>query len=326
MTSNPLIRDFHTHTIYSDGLFTPSKLLVEAARLHVRQVSITDHNTIAGLSEANEVSRKLGLTLLPGIEVTAQLQGKEIHILGYAFQLNQLEKSSLSTYLSQIKTADNQWARKVARLSQEQPILIKGIGAPKPLSISIDELEQFQDSTKSSYFHFGVLLHDKLKTMCKALAAVPPRHLYYFLFRRKEPEYLEQYAALFAKHGIENQQYWYVPREKVKILPAEDVIVQLQEIGAVPVIAHPGEMQLSRDDLHYLRDRGLMGIEAFTPKHTTQQIDEYEAIASAMQLFCTSGTDYHDPHHRNRVMIGRDRQGNPLTQGVTATDLRSLSD
>jgi len=319
-------RDFHLHSIYSDGLFTPTRLLDEAARLKVPQIAITDHNTVAGLPEALHVSQQSDLQIITGIEVTAHLHGKEIHILGYAFQLEKLTKSTLSTYLTQIKDADDQWARKVARLSQEQPILVEGNGTPRPLSISLDELERFQASTKSSYFHFGVLLHDKLQTVCDELAAIPPRHLYYFLFRRKEPEYLEQYAALFAKYGIANQQYWYVPREKVTILPAGNVIAQLKEIGAVPVIAHPGEMQLSRHDLRYLRDQGLMGVEAFTPKHTQQQTGEYEAIASDLQLFCTSGTDYHDPYHRNRVEIGRDKQGTPFTQGVTREDLCGWSD
>jgi predicted metal-dependent phosphoesterase TrpH len=321
-----IIRDFHLHSIYSDGLFTPTRLLDEAARLEVHQIAITDHNTVAGLPEAFQVSKNYSLRLIPGIEVTAHLQGKEIHILGYAFQLEKLAKSTLSTYLSQIKIADDQWAHKVAKLSQEQPIIVRGARrAVTPLSISLHELERFKESTKSSYFHFGVLLHDKLKTVCDELAAVPPRHLYYFLFRRKEPEYLEQYAALFAKYGIKNQRYWYVPREDITILAAEDVIAQLLEIGAVPVIAHPGEMQLSLRDLQYLRDMGLAGVEAFTPKHTQQQIHQYEVMASALQLFCTSGTDYHDPHHRNRVMIGRDRQGNPFTQGMTGEDLRDLA-
>lgn len=327
MKSNTsIIRDFHLHSIYSDGLFTPTELMEEAAQLETRQIAITDHNTVAGLPEALQVSTEYDLQLIPGIEVTAHLQGKEIHILGYAFQLEKLAKSKLSTYLYHIKATDDHWARKIARLSQEQPILVKNTkGISTPLSISLDELERFQDSTKSSYFHFGVLLHDKLQTICEELAAVPPRHLYYFLFRRKEPEYLEQYAALFAKYGITNQRYWYVPREDITILTADDVIAQLLDIGAVPVIAHPGEMQLSLRDLQSLRDMGLAGIEAFTPKHTQQQIREYEAMASTLQLFCTSGTDYHDPHHRNRVKIGRDRQGNPFTQGVTGEYLRDLA-
>jgi predicted metal-dependent phosphoesterase TrpH len=324
-TNKSIIRDFHLHSIYSDGLFTPTRLLDEAARLKVRQIAITDHNTVAGLPEALQVSQQSDLQLITGIEVTAHLHGKEVHILGYAFQLEKLTKSTLSTYLSQIKTTDDQWARKVARLSQEQPILVQCNGTPRPLSISLHELERFQDSTKSSYFHFGVLLYDKLQRISEELATVPPRHLYYFLFRRKEPEYLEQYAALFAKYGIENQRYWYVPREEVTILPAEDVISRLCEIGAVPVIAHPGEMQLSRHDLRFLRDRGLRGVEVFTPKHSQQQIGEYEAMASDLQLFCTSGTDYHDPDHRNRVEIGRDRQGNPFRQGVTGEDLGEWS-
>lgn len=320
--TKPIIRDLHVHSIYSDGFFTPTAILDEAARLQVDHIAITDHNTIAGLPEALDASKQHHLILVTGVEVTAHLNGKEIHILGYAFPPQTFVKSPLATYLSQMKEADDQWAKNVMQLSQEQPIVVMREGhQPYPMSISLQELERFKDSTKSSYFHFGILLQDQLKTVCKELAAIPARHLYYFLFRRKEPEYLQQYASLFAKYGIENQRYWYVPRKDVTILSADEVITRLLEIRAVPVIAHPGEMQLSHHELRYLRDMGLRGIEAYTPKHTPKEIDDYQAIASSLNLFCTSGTDYHDPHHRNQVMIGRDKQGKPFTQGATWKDL-----
>jgi predicted metal-dependent phosphoesterase TrpH len=322
--TKPIIRDFHLHTIYSDGLFKPAKLIDEAARLNVRQVAITDHNTVAGLPEAAEVSKQRNLIFTTGIEITSRLHGKEIHILGYAFHLKALAKSPLTEYISHIKIADDHWAQQVARLSLEQPIILKREdGTLCPISIHPKELTRFKDSTKSSYFHFGVLLQEKLASYNEELAAIPARHLYYFLFRRKEPEYLQQYASLFAKYGIKNQRYWYIPRKKVTILSADEVIVRLLDIGAVPVIAHPGEMQLTHVDLQYLRDRGLKGVEVFTPKHTPKETRHYEEIASSLKLFCTSGTDYHDPHHRNRVMIGRNRQGKPFTQGVTVKELRT---
>ena len=71
-------RDFHLHSIYSDGLFTPTGLLDEAARLNVPQIAITDHNTVAGLPEALHVSQQSDLQLITGIEVTAHFHGKEI--------------------------------------------------------------------------------------------------------------------------------------------------------------------------------------------------------------------------------------------------------
>ena len=320
----PIIRDFHLHTVYSDGLFEPAELIDEAARLNVRQVAITDHNTVAGLPEAVEASKQRNLLFTTGIEVTAHLHGKEIHVLGYAFTLEALAKSPLTRYLSHIKTADDRWAQQVAQRSLEQPIILKlEDRKPYPISIHPKELLRFKDSTKSSYFHFGVLLQEKLQSYSKELATIPARHLYYFLFRRKEPEYLQQYASLFAKYGIKNQRYWYIPRKKVTQLSADQVIARFLEIGATPVIAHPGEMQLTHVDLRRLRDMGLKGVEAYTPKHSQKEMCEYEVLASSLKLFCTSGTDYHDPHHRNQVMIGRDKQGKPFTQGVTMDRLKT---
>jgi predicted metal-dependent phosphoesterase TrpH len=75
--------DLHTHTKASDGLLTPEALVraVQAARLAV--FSVTDHDTVDALAEVQEHSARLGLTLVPGIELSAMWRGAELHILGY---------------------------------------------------------------------------------------------------------------------------------------------------------------------------------------------------------------------------------------------------
>ncbi len=75
--------DLHCHTTASDGACTPRELLQRAARAGLTAVGITDHDSVGGIDEAIEEGRKLGLTVIPGIELSATLRGADVHILGY---------------------------------------------------------------------------------------------------------------------------------------------------------------------------------------------------------------------------------------------------
>lgn len=77
--------DLHLHTTYSDGRLTPSQLVHEAARLGLRAIAITDHDVVGGISEATEAGRRLGIEVVPGIELTCDWQGRTAHLLGYFF-------------------------------------------------------------------------------------------------------------------------------------------------------------------------------------------------------------------------------------------------
>ena len=76
--------DLHTHTTASDGSFTPRELVVEAARRGLRVLSVTDHDSTDGLAPAlAEAARHPPLSIVPGIEINCDVEGAEIHILGY---------------------------------------------------------------------------------------------------------------------------------------------------------------------------------------------------------------------------------------------------
>jgi len=75
--------DLHTHTNCSDGTFAPLKLINEAASLGLSAIAVTDHDTVAGLRPSLEVAAEKNLEVLPGIELSAEYDGSEIHILGY---------------------------------------------------------------------------------------------------------------------------------------------------------------------------------------------------------------------------------------------------
>jgi len=76
--------DLHSHTTASDGTFTPRELVREAARRGVRVLAVTDHDSTEGLAEAEaEATRHRPLQIVPGIEINCDVEGGEIHVLGY---------------------------------------------------------------------------------------------------------------------------------------------------------------------------------------------------------------------------------------------------
>ena len=76
--------DLHLHTTASDGRLTPTELVELTAAKGLRTISVSDHDTTAGLEEAQRaVDRIPGMRLIPGIELSCDVPGGEVHMLGY---------------------------------------------------------------------------------------------------------------------------------------------------------------------------------------------------------------------------------------------------
>ncbi len=75
--------DLHSHTTASDGEHAPRELIRRAAEAGVRTLAVTDHDTVAGLDEAALAAREMGVRLVRGIELSCELNGREVHILGH---------------------------------------------------------------------------------------------------------------------------------------------------------------------------------------------------------------------------------------------------
>lgn len=74
--------DLHTHTTASDGTLSPRELVALARQLGLAAVAITDHDTVAGLAEGLAAGSELGVRVVPGVELSTQLEYREIHIVG----------------------------------------------------------------------------------------------------------------------------------------------------------------------------------------------------------------------------------------------------
>ncbi len=76
--------DLHSHTTASDGTLAPRALVALAARQGVKVLAVTDHDSTEGLGEARAAAAEHpGLTIVPGIEINCDVEGAEIHVLGY---------------------------------------------------------------------------------------------------------------------------------------------------------------------------------------------------------------------------------------------------
>ncbi len=75
--------DLHVHTTHSDGACSPGEVVRAAASVGLAALAITDHDTLSAIPVARPEAERLGIELIAGIELTAERDGKEIHLLGH---------------------------------------------------------------------------------------------------------------------------------------------------------------------------------------------------------------------------------------------------
>jgi len=92
--------DMHLHSVFSDGRLKPSEIVAFAHERGLRAMSLTDHDSVGGIPEAIAAATPIGLEIIPGIELSASLDGKDIHILGYFVDITDSElRSNLEIFI-----------------------------------------------------------------------------------------------------------------------------------------------------------------------------------------------------------------------------------
>src|SRR4030043_1562206 len=80
--------DLHLHTTASDGVMSPSEIVRYAKTKGLQAIAITDHDTIEGLGEGLSEGERIGLEVIPGIEISAEHSPGSMHLLGYLFDID----------------------------------------------------------------------------------------------------------------------------------------------------------------------------------------------------------------------------------------------
>jgi predicted metal-dependent phosphoesterase TrpH len=75
--------DLHTHTTFSDGVFSPYELIKKCKQKGLSIISITDHDSVEAFPDAIAYGKEFGVEVIPGVELSALVDDKDVHILGY---------------------------------------------------------------------------------------------------------------------------------------------------------------------------------------------------------------------------------------------------
>lgn len=101
----PMRFELHCHTTASDGRLTPTQLLELARDRDIRALAITDHDTISGHAEACAAGQRLGVRVIPGIEISALFENKEVHVLGYGVRPTDSRTLAVIESLQQVRVS-----------------------------------------------------------------------------------------------------------------------------------------------------------------------------------------------------------------------------
>ncbi|MGB9664467.1 MAG: PHP domain-containing protein [Ignavibacteria bacterium] len=139
--------DLHLHSNYSDGNYTVAEVIELAIEKGLKIISITDHDTIDGIKEANFYAEAKGIQNIPGVEVSSEIDGQEIHILGYFIDT---QNPDLKSYLQKFKEE---------RFNRAERILskLKKLG----VNLKIEEVLQFSESKPITRPHIAFALIKK---------------------------------------------------------------------------------------------------------------------------------------------------------------------
>jgi predicted metal-dependent phosphoesterase TrpH len=192
--------DLHLHTTASDGRCPPAGIAAVARRAGLSVISVTDHDTVAGLERAAEGASAEGVRLVPGIEITAVQEDADVHVLGYFFDARD---TRLASFLAA------QRADRVRRF-REMGARLAALGMPIDVEKVIERVEG-EGSGRS----IGRPL------LARALV---------------DAGYLESRRDAFDRYLVEGGPAW-VPRRAPS--PAE-VVGVIHDAGGVASLAHPG--------------------------------------------------------------------------------------
>ena len=87
--------DLHLHTTISDGLYTPAHVVELAVQRGLRLIAITDHDAVEGVPEALQAAQSDTIQVVPGVELSTEVQESEVHVLGYFIDIHHAELNKI---------------------------------------------------------------------------------------------------------------------------------------------------------------------------------------------------------------------------------------
>ncbi len=258
--------DYHIHTNYSDGVFSPEKIVDLALDAGLQAIALTDHDNVLSYNIAKEYlkTKEVDLKLIQGIEVNTLYKDYEVHILGY---FPDVEKSDFKNLLKVQQQARTRQTKEIlALLAKKEGIKIK---------------------------------YEDVKNMVAEGGSIGRPHIAKAITNAGgTSNVMEAYSKY-----IHRQSPVYVERKTVTPFDAVEIIY---DAGGIPVIAHPYDIDIAEKLIKNLMNCGLRGIEAYHRKHSPAIVEYFSSMAENLGLIVTGGSDFHAPNIMNgQIILGK---------------------
>lgn len=257
--------DLHCHSLYSDGTDTPTQIVQQAKAIGLKVVALTDHDTTAGLTEFTQAGIREGVVTIPGVELSCEYKGKDIHVLGYGIRSGAAELEEKLKEIRQDRETRND--RMLQRLAD--------LGYP----ITFQEVSSLAKGGIVSRIHFALALRDKGYVNSKEEA-----------FERLIGEGCAGYIprkALTMEEGVT-----WLNQMGAKVVLAHPM--QYKYLGLSGV-----EELLSK-----MKALGTVGVEVLHSGCQEENSRLLMDMADRLGLGYTGGSDYHG-HNKTAVYLGQ---------------------
>lgn len=246
--------DLHIHSTISDGTMTPGDIVSLAENMGLEAISITDHDTVDGIVEAQRAAVGKKIEVIPGIELSSQYQEYEFHILGYYINYHD---ETLQQNLVLLQKERNKRNKAIVEK-------LKSMG----INISFNKLIELSGGGQCGRPHIARLLVNYGVT-----ASVDEAF----------DKYLRKGKAAYCERFV------YDVRKCIKLITDSGGIAVLAHPYALTRSGCFLPAMLST-----LKRFGLGGVEIYYPNHTKKFRKQLINLAKRYELLATGGSDFHD--------------------------------
>jgi 3',5'-nucleoside bisphosphate phosphatase len=287
--------DLHLHSTASDGRLTPAQLVDAVDAAGVSTMALTDHDTLAGIPEVAALCERAGIELVPGIEITAVENGRDVHVLGYFVEIPGGNASrNLPSTRTDSTSGDDRRAGLAASVT----------GGPAASHAASTDFATFLAAQREGRL-------ERIEEIVRRLAALGMPLDLTALLSSGGPAGRSVGRPIVARALVaggyvasvaEAFDRWlgigcpaFVPRNGA---PVAHVIETIHHAGGLASLAHPGRTRLD-DRLEELCGAGLDALEVFHSDHAPEVVAHYRQRARELGVLMTGGSDFHGEPERD---------------------------
>jgi len=257
----PII-DLHCHSNVSDGLLSPAELMSHAAENNVQAIALTDHDDIAGLSEASITAKSLNIIFINGVEISVTWKKRTLHIIGLNF-----DKDNKLLFQGLKKIRDGRYKR--------AQLMADGLGMAG-IQGAMDGAKSYAKNSTIGRIHFAQFL--VAQGYAKDISAVFKKFL-----TPGKPGYVDH--------------EWISLEESIRLINGAggDAII------AHPGRYDMGN-KLYPKLFQEFKDLGGTGVEVMSGSQDPSQANYFSKLAANYNLFSSCGSDFHGKGISHRAL------------------------